>query len=158
MLNSVILMGRLTEDPELKTTTNNVSVVSFTIAVERSYAKQGFERQTDFINVVAWRNTAEFISRYFRKGQLMAIQGSLQVRDYTDKEGNKRRVYEVVADNVHFADSKKDNNSYGGNSYSDNNGSYNSAPPAQQNAPVSFSNADAGDFEEIITDDDDLPF
>lgn len=109
MLNSVVLMGRLTADPELKTTASNVSVVSFSLAVERNFAdKQSGQRQTDFIDVTAWRSTADFVARYFRKGQLVAIQGSLQVRSYEDRDGNKRRAYEVVADNVYFAESKRD--------------------------------------------------
>ena len=87
-------------DPELRHTPNDVAVTSFTIAVDRSYVKSGAERQTDFIDIVAWRNTAEFVCRYFRKGQLMAVQGSIQTRNYTDKEGNKRKAVEIVADNV----------------------------------------------------------
>ena len=108
MLNIVCMMGRLTADPELKHTPNGVAVTSFTLAVDRSYVKAGEERQTDFITVVAWRGTAEFVCKYFRKGQLMAVNGSIQTRGYTDKEGNKRKAFEVVADNVHFAEPKKE--------------------------------------------------
>lgn len=108
MLNVVCVMGRLTADPELKHTPNGVAVTSFTLAVDRSYVKAGEERQTDFITVVAWRGTAEFVCKYFRKGQLMAVQGSIQARNFTDKDGNKRKAFEVVADNVHFAESKKE--------------------------------------------------
>ena len=90
-----------------KHTSNDVSVTSFTLAVDRTYIKSGAERQTDFINIVAWKNTAEFVCRYFRKGMLVAVQGSIQSRSYTDKNGNKRTAFEVVADNVHFAEPKK---------------------------------------------------
>lgn len=108
MLNLVALMGRFTRDPELKTTSSGVSVTSFTLAVERGYSKQGEERQTDFIDVVAWRNTADFVCKYFRKGQLIALTGSIQTRSYTDKEGHTRKAVEVVASNVHFVEGKKE--------------------------------------------------
>lgn len=107
MLNNVSLMGRLTDTPELRRTPNDTAVTSFTLAVNRSYAKQGEERQTDFIDCVAWRNTAEFITRYFKKGQLTAVTGSIQTRNYTDKEGNKRKAFEVVVDDAYFCESKK---------------------------------------------------
>lgn len=106
MLNITILMGRLVTDPELKHTPNDIAVASFSIAVERSY-KSGNERQTDFIDIVAWRSTAEFICEYFRKGQMIAIHGSIQTGTYKDKEGNTRKTFEVLADTAHFADSKK---------------------------------------------------
>lgn len=106
MLNTVILMGRLTADPELRTTTNGTSVTSFTIAVDRNYVKSGEDRQTDFINLVAWRTTAEFVERNFRKGQMIAIRGSLQQRTYEDKNGNKRTAMDVVMDEVHFCGDK----------------------------------------------------
>ena len=109
MLNSVIIMGRLTADPELRTTTSNISVTSFTVAVDRNY-KNGDERQTDFINCVAWRSTADFISRYFSKGRMIAVQGSLQTRNYEDKKGNKRIAVEVIADNVSFCGDKPNEN------------------------------------------------
>lgn len=141
MLNTVILMGRLTADPELRHTPNNVPVTSFTLAVNRDYVKQGAERVADFIDIVAWRNTAEFVSKYFRKGQLIAVQGSLQTRTYTDKDGNNRKAFEIVADNVYFAEPKRDN-----------------ASPRMENEPVpSFTNADTGDFEEL-QEEEDLPF
>ena len=105
MLNVVVLNGRLTSDPELKYTPSNVAVTNFTLAVDRAFS--GKEKVTDFINIVAWRSTAEFVSRYFQKGQLVAVQGSLHVREYTDKDGNRRRVYEVLADQVHFAEAKR---------------------------------------------------
>ena len=106
MLNCAIIMGRLTADPELRTTGNGISVTSFSVAVDRNYQRQGQERQTDFINVVAWRQTAEFVSRYFRKGQMIAVQGSIQTRNYEDRNGNKRTAVEIVADNVSFCGSK----------------------------------------------------
>ena len=106
MLNSVTLMGRLTADPELKTTQNGVSVASFRLAVERNYAPQGQERQADFLPCVAWRQTAEFIGKYFGKGRMIAVEGSLQSRNYEDKNGQKRTAYEVVVDQAYFADSK----------------------------------------------------
>lgn len=106
MLNVVVLNGRLTSDPELKYTPSNVAVTNFTLAVDRTFS--GKEKVTDFISIVAWRSTAEFAAKYFQKGQLVAVQGSLQVRDYTDKDGGKRRVYEVLAEHVHFAEAKRD--------------------------------------------------
>jgi single-strand DNA-binding protein len=103
MFNLVVLSGRLTADPELKTTPSGVSVCSFTIAVERRY-KQGEERQADFVNIVAWRQTAEFVSKFFSKGSMIGIEGSIQTRRYQDKDGNNRTAFEVVADEVQFAD------------------------------------------------------
>ena len=113
MLNSAILMGRLTSDPELRTTNNNLSVTSFTVAVDRAYQKQGEEKQTDFINCVAWRHNAEFITKYFSKGQMIAIQGSIQTRNYEDKEGNKRTAVEVLVDRASFCGGKNENASSG---------------------------------------------
>lgn len=107
MLNVAVLMGRLVADPELRRTANDVSVTTITLAVDRSYQKQGADRLCDFIDVVAWRSTADFVCKYFRKGHLVAVQGSIQTRSYTDKDGNKRKAFEVVADNVHFAERKK---------------------------------------------------
>ena len=106
MFNLVILTGRLTAQPELKTTPNGVSVCTFGIAVDRAY-KKGEEKQTDFINIVAWRQTAEFVSKYFSKGNLIGIEGAIQTRKYQDKNGNNRTAFEVVANNVHFVESKK---------------------------------------------------
>lgn len=108
MLNVVVLMGRLTADPELKYTQSNTPVCSFTLAVERIFAKAGEQREADFIDIVTWRNTAEFVSKYFRKGQLVAVNGSLQTRSYEDRNGNRRKAVEVVADNVHFAEPKRE--------------------------------------------------
>ena len=146
MLNISCLMGRICAELEPKTTPNGISVVSFTLAVDRSYVKQGQERQTDFIPCVAWRGTADFICRNMRKGQLIAVQGSIQTRSYTDKEGNKRKAFEIVADNVHFAEPKRDDNPRTCNK---------STYPAAAKAP----DIDAGsdDFEEMPSDSD-LPF
>ena len=120
MLNNVSLMGRLVADPELRHTPNDIAVSSFTLAVNRNYVKSGTERQTDFIDIVVWRSTAEFVSKYFHKGQLVAVQGSIQTRLYQDKDGNKRKAFEIVADNVYFAESKRDSYS-SESSYSSNN-------------------------------------
>ena len=107
MQNKIILMGRLTRDPELRRTQSGTAVASFTLAVDRDYKPQDGERETDFIDIVAWRGTGEFVSKYFTKGRMAVVEGRLQVRDWTDKDGNKRRSTEVVADNVYFGDSKR---------------------------------------------------
>lgn len=154
MINKVILVGRLTADPELRTTQSGVSVCSFSVAVDRKY-NSGGERQADFINCVAWRQSAEFISKYFNKGKLIGIEGSIQTRNYEDKQGNKRVAVEVVVDNASFIGGKSES---GGGS-----GGYNSfeAPPAPQKSVAyqSGSNEDFSDdgFQEI-TNDEDLPF
>lgn len=108
MLNVAVMMGRLVADPELRYTPNDVPVTSFTLAVDRSYQKAGAERQADFIDFVAWCSTAEFVCKYFTKGQLVAVQGSIQTRSYQDKDGNRRKAFEIVADNVHFAERKRE--------------------------------------------------
>ena len=170
MLNLVVLMGRLTADPELRTTPNGISVCRFTLAVDRNYAKPGTERQADFINCVAWRQTAEFVSRYFVKGQLVAVNGSIQTGSYTDNNGNKRYTTDVVVDNVNFTGDRRDGggsrqgSSYSGSSYQPNNNSngyggneYNSAP-RQDSAPApTYSGGSSSDFEGMPFDDD-LPF
>ena len=148
-MNAICLMGRLTGDPELKTTQSGVSVTSFSVAVDRAYRSKDQERQTDFINCVAWRNTAEFISRFFHKGQRIALQGSLQSRKYTANDGSQRTVYEVVVDNAFFCESK------GGNA--GGAPSYDSKIPVYSEAKPAFSTANSGDFEDILTDED-LPF
>ena len=136
MFNLVVLTGRLTADPELKTTQNGTNVTSFSIAVERRY-RSGEERQTDFINIVAWRQTAEFITKYFKKGSLIGIEGAIQTRRYQDKNGNNRTAFEVIANNVQFVESKREAGAEG----------------------ASFSNADVNDFAEMeAVDDSDLPF
>lgn len=108
MLNKCFLLGRLTKDPEIRRTNGGTAVTSFTLAVDRDFKTNG-EKETDFIDVVAWRNTAEFVSKYFSKGRMAIVEGRLQIRDWTDKNGNKRRTAEVVADNVYFGDSKREN-------------------------------------------------
>ena len=159
MLNHIVLMGRLTRDPELRRTPSGVAVASFSVAVERDFASQGGERQTDFIDIVAWRNTAEFVSKYFFKGSMAVVSGRLQIRDWTDREGGKRRSAEVVADNVYFGESKRDRDSQGGG--------FNNAAPAytapSYGADASFggeySSPVAGsDFSELDDDDGNLPF
>lgn len=149
MLNVVAIMGRLVADPELRKTPNDVSTTTFTIACDRNYVKPGTERQTDFIDVVAWRSSAEFVCKYFRKGQLIAVNGSLQTRTY-EKDGVKRKVYEIVADNLHFADSK-------GSSGSGAAPSMPASRPAIEAEPASYSSGEAEDFS-VIDDSEDLPF
>ncbi len=106
MLNKIVIMGRLTRDPELRRTQSGTAVTSFSIACDRDFKSQNGEKETDFIDVVAWRNTAEFVSKYFAKGRMAVVEGRLQIRDWTDREGGKRRSAEVVADNVYFGDSR----------------------------------------------------
>ena len=146
MLNRVILMGRLVADPELKTTQSGIGVTSFRIAVERSYAKAGEERQTDFINIVCWRNTAEFVCKYFPKGSLIALEGQLQTRSYQDKDGTTRYMVEVLADKVSFTGEKTERQESKPQSY-----------PKQTGTPVAYSNGSDRAFEEMPIDDD-LPF
>ena len=167
MLNHIVIMGRLTRDPELRRTGSGVAVASFSLAVDRDFApKDGGERETDFIDCVAWRQTGEFVSKYFTKGRMAVVSGRLQIRSWTDKDGNKRRSAEVVADNVYFGDSKRDNdggkssysgNAYGGNSYGGN--AYSAPAPAPSyggyTAPAS---APASDFAMLEDDDAQLPF
>lgn len=123
MLNKIFIMGRLTRDPELRRTQNGTAVTSFTLAVDRDFKNADGAKDTDFIDVVAWRNTAEFVSKYFSKGRMAVVEGRLQLRDWTDKDGNKRRNAEVLADNIYFGDSKKDadsgTNRYGGGQFVD---------------------------------------
>ena len=141
MFNLVVLTGRLTADPELKTTQSGISVTSISVAVNRPY-RTGEEQQTDFINVVAWRKTAEFIAKYFKKGNMIGIEGSIQTRKYTDKNGNNRTAFEVVVNNAQFVESKRD-----------------SAASQGSEQPASFSNAGADDFSDLSdVSDDDLPF
>jgi len=155
MLNHITIMGRLTRDPELRYTQSNTPVATFRLAVDRDYTpRDGGERQTDFIDCVAWRATGEFVSKYFQKGSMAVVSGRLQMREWTDKEGNRRTTAEVVADNVYFGESKKsrDEGGFGGGSYSGNSGNsgYNSRP----SAPAS----NAGAFSDLSDDDGDLPF
>lgn len=156
MLNVIAVMGRLVADPELrKTTTTGVSTTTFTIACDRNFVRAGSERQTDFFDIVAWRQTAEFACKYFRKGQLIAVNGSLQTRTYDDREGKKRKVYEVVADNLHFAESRK-----GESSYAPAEGDPGGAPPPARMQPQENSSYSAGSPDDfaVIDDSEDLPF
>ncbi len=147
MINNVVLMGRLVATPELRSTGTGISVASFTIAVERAFAKAGEQRQADFIDCVAWRQTAEFITRYFQKGSMIAVTGNIQTRNYEDKNGNKRKAVEVVVDNASFCGSKAETGTQ----------SNYSAPANVAPAAPSFATGSGSDFEEII-EDDDLPF
>lgn len=156
-MNTICLMGRLTADPELKTTQNGISVTSFMLAVDRAYTPKDQERQTDFIPCVAWRGTAEFVGKYFRKGQRIALNGSLQSSKYTDKDGNNRTSFKVVADNVFFAESKQDNGGGYENAQTPSNAPSNITPITQAQTG-SFTTATAQDFEEMRFEDEDLPF
>jgi single-strand DNA-binding protein len=180
MLNHVVLMGRLTRDPEIRHTQSGLPVASFTIAVDRDYGQKGAEKQTDFIDIVAWRQTADFVGKYFTKGRMAVVAGRLQVRDWTDQNGGKRRNYEIVAENIYFGDSKRDGQQQGGgqygNQYSQPSYSQNQYQPQsqqqyggyQQEAPAPAyeqpqyqaytSPVSTSDFAELDDDDSDLPF
>ena len=171
MLNHITIMGRLTRDPELRRTGSGIAVASFTVAVDRDFGgREGGEKETDFIDCVAWRQTGEFVSKYFTKGRMIVVSGRLQIRSWTDKDGNKRRTAEVVADNCYFGDSKRDDqggSSFGGNAYGGSNfgggygnnnyGGYNAPAPSYggYNAPAA---APASDFAMLEDDDAQLPF
>ena len=160
MLNVVAIMGRLVADPELRTTPQGTNVCSFRIACDRNFVRQGEQRQADFIDIVAWRSQAEFVSKYFQKGSLIAIEGSLQTRQYQDKNGNNRTAVEVVANNISFAGSKSNGSNQGGGSYQNAAPSYQNAAPARPaavEAAPSYSAGSADDFA-VIDDSDDLPF
>lgn len=161
MLNRVILMGRLVSDPELKTTGTGISVTSFRIAVDRSYVKSGEERKADFFDIVCWRNTAEFVCRYFGKGSLIAVEGQLQSRTYQAKDGSNRYVVEVVADNVSFTGERRENAGGYSQQYSSSAPSYGGSQMYQQEtpqqAPVSYQSGSNADFQDMPLDDD-LPF
>lgn len=133
MLNSIVIMGRLTAPPEFRQTQNGTAVCPFTLAVERSYGEKD-NRQTDFLDVVAWKQTAEFVAKYFTKGQLVAVKGRLETRGYEDKNGNKRKAFEVIAENVYFAEKKREDDT------------------------TSYTPSVRNDFSEVATPDDDLPF
>jgi single-strand DNA-binding protein len=155
MLNHIVLMGRLTRDPELRRTQTGTPVASFSLAVDRDFGgRDGAERQTDFIDIVAWRSTAEFVSKYFVKGQMAVVSGRLQIRDWTANDGSKRRSAEVVADNVYFGESKRDRDS----------GRAPYAQPQQPSAGYPAQNSGytapvtGSDFAELDDDDGDLPF
>ena len=168
MLNHIVIIGRLARDPELRRTGSGIAVTSFRLAVDRDFApKDGGERETDWIDCVAWRQTGEFVSKYFTKGRMAIVSGRLQIRNWTDKDGNKRSSAEVVADNVYFGDSKRDDHAgsaYGGYSapaqnYGGSNGGYSAPAPAgsygSYGAPAS---APASDFAMLEEDDAQLPF
>ena len=149
MINMVALMGRMTYEPELRTTPSGVSVIRFQVACDRNYQRSGQDRQADFIDCVAWRQTAEFISRYFHKGSMIAVEGTIQTSNYTDKDGNKRKQIEVLANNVSFCGGKSENGSQGTQG----------AQNEQYTQGGMDINPDTSDFEEIVDDtDDDLPF
>lgn len=151
MLNKIVLMGRLTRDPELRRTDSGIAVASFTLACDRDYSgKDDAEKQTDFVDIVAWRHTAEFVSKYFAKGRMAVVSGRLQIRLWTDKEGNKRRSAEIVAESVYFGDSKRDGNGQ---------------QPGQQQPPQAgyqdasgYDSAYVSDFAQIEDDDSEFPF
>lgn len=170
MLNRIILMGRLVRDPELRTTQSGTTVTSFTLAVDRDFkSKDSGEKATDFIDVVAWRHTAEFVCKYFSKGRMAIAEGRLQIREWKDRDGNNRRTAEVVAENVYFGDSKKesDGGGYSQGSYVQS-GYEQGGYPAQgaypprggySSEPVGYPESDyGGQFSEIADDDGDLPF
>lgn len=144
MLNRIIIMGRMVRDPELRTTQSGTSVTSFTLAVNRDFKGQNGEEETDFIDVVAWRQTAEFVCKYFAKGRMAIAEGRLQIREWKDKDGNNRRTAEVVADNVYFGDSKRDEGNAPNNSAPAYGGGYGATA--------------GGGFAEIADEDENLPF
>ena len=148
MLNKVFIRGRLTRDPELRRTQSGTAATSFSLAVDRDYKSQSGEKETDFIDVVAWRSTAEFVAKYFTKGRMAVVEGRLQIREWKDKDGNNRRSAEVVADNIYFGDSKRDGagSDYSAPAYG--------APMGGYSAPMGGSSA----FAEIDEEDGDLPF
>ncbi len=150
MLNRIIIMGRLTRDPELRHTQAGISVASFTLAVDRDFKnRETGEKATDFIDVVAWRNTADFVSKYFAKGRMAVVEGRLQLRDWTDRDGNKRRSAEVVADNVYFGDSRRDG---------ETGGAYSRPAPSAPAADYGLPPAGGDQFAELGDDDGELPF
>ena len=167
MLNRIVIMGRLVRDPELRTTQSGVSVTSFTLAVDRDFKnRDSGDKNTDFIDVVAWRQTAEFVCKYFGKGRMAVAEGRLQIRDWKDRDGNNRRSAEVVADNVYFGDSKRDSggSDYGSPPpYGTPAAAYGGAPsPAYGGSPAHGGDyggpADSGGFSDIDDQDGDLPF
>ena len=175
MLNHIVIMGRLTRDPALRRTGSGSAVASFTVAVDRDFGgRDGGEKETDFIDCVAWRQTGEFVSKYFTKGRMIVVSGRLQIRSWTDKDGNKRRTAEVVADNCYFGDSKREaeggsyggntygGNSYGGNSYGGNQGGFGGnnygQPSGGFGGYAQPASAPASDFAMLEDDDAQLPF
>ena len=162
MLNHITIMGRLTRDPELRRTGSGIAVASFTVAVDRDFGgRDGGEKETDFIDCVAWRQTGEFVSKYFTKGRMIVVSGRLQIRSWTDKDGNKRRTAEVVADNCYFGDSKRDSeggSSFGGNTYGGNSYGNYGAPSGNFGGYSAPAGNPASDFAMLDDDDAQLPF
>lgn len=164
MLNKIVLMGRLTRDPELRKTTSGTAVASFSLAVDRNFKnKETGEKETDFIDIVAWRNTAEFVGKYFSKGRMAIVEGRLQIRPWEDRQGNKRRSAEVVADNVYFGDSKQSDGGYQQTAYDSGYNSGHGIPEDRSHVDSgggypSYPPSDYGDFSEIGGEDEDLPF
>ena len=152
MLNKIIVMGRLTHDPELRRTGSGTPVCSFSIACDRDFKSQSGEKETDFFDVVAWRATGEFVSKYFAKGRMVVVEGRLQIREWQDKEGNKRRSAEVIADNVYFGDSRRDSSGDSGS------GSYGGGYSAPAGGYAPAVGGGASGFAEIDEEDGDLPF
>ena len=150
MLNHIVLMGRLTRDPELRRTQSGTAVAAFALAVDRDFKGDDGEKKTDFIDIVAWRNTAEFVSKYFTKGRMAVVEGRLQIRPWTDKDGNKRRSAEVVADNVYFGDSKRDGDSGQSGGYG--------AVPSYGDSYGGYGGYSDNQFTELADDDGELPF
>ena len=163
MLNHITIMCRLTRDPELRRTGSGVAVASFTVAVDRDFGgRDGGEKETDFIDCVAWRQTGEFVSKYITKGRMIVVTGRLQNRSWTDKDGNKRRTAEVVADNCYFGDSKRDSDggsSFGGNTYGGNSyGNYSAPSGNNYGGYAAPAGNPASDFAMLDDDDAQLPF
>ena len=162
MLNHIVIMGRLTRDPELRRTGTGIAVASFSVAVDRDFGnRESGEKETDFIDCVAWRQTGEFVSKYFTKGRMIVVSGRLQIRSWTDKDGNKRRTAEVVADNCYFGDSKRENeggSSFGGNTYGGNSYGNYGAPSGNYGGYSAPAGAPASDFAMLDDDDAQLPF
>ncbi len=155
MLNHIVIMGRLTRDPELRYTQSQVAVASFTVAVDRDFGgRDGGERQTDFINCVAWRQSAEFVSKYFHKGSMAVVSGRLQIRQYQDREGNNRTAAEVVCDNVYFGESRRDSD----NRASGDNGYSNASYSRSYEAPRAAATSNPSPFSELSEDEGELPF
>lgn len=156
MLNHITIMGRLTRDPELRFTQSQTPVASFTLAVDRDFAgRDGGEKQTDFIDCVAWRQSAEFVNKYFAKGSMAVVAGHLQMRDWTDRDGNKRRNAEVMVENIYFGEAKKNDSNQSRSGYNDNGGYNNSYSGGGDSG---YNGGKRSAFSVIDEDDDDLPF
>lgn len=156
MLNHIVIMGRLTRDPEMRKTGSGIAVANFTVAVDRDFNGQDGQKETDFIDCVAWRKTAEFVQKYFSKGKMIAVSGRLQVRSWTDKDGNKRRTAEIQADNIYFGESKGSDGGIRGGSVSNEGGYPTAEQYLQQNYGVSV--VPGSDYAMLDDDDAQLPF